>query len=997
MTKEHDSDVSSYCVTPEHSSPASAARQGLSILVNGARTHNLKNVSVAIPQNRLTVFAGPSGSGKSSLAFDTLFAESQRQYLESLPTTSRYLLSRLERPDVDSVVNLMPTIALEQRQSEPNARSTVASITETYDLLRLLFARLGVAHCYQCGRAIQRQTLEQIAQSILRLPEGTRFMIMAPLPRTSHGDQSDVIRRLYRTMYTRARVDGKLVELTPDFHLEADRPHQIEPIIDRLTIREGLEPRLMEALNSAVEVSGGLINCLHELPRENQDLEDKRTRWADMLFSVSYSCHKCNVHYAELEPRTFSYQSPYGACPHCKGAGKIDAFVPELLIGDASKTIGDGALAITKGLLTGTQNKLTSLLKSFATLRPEAYATAVEKWSEEDYRFFMYGAQKDAEEDSYDFDEESTTDQDEDDSALETVTTSCFSGLIPLLDNALLKTKSTRESEFLESFHRLTLCQVCHGARIRREARSVTVGGEHIQDVCAMTVDQAATWFSGLSFNEYQSKIAKPILDRILATLVTMSELRLGYLTLDREASTLSCGELQRCRLANALSNKLSGVCYVLDEPSTGLHPRDTEALIRSIETLRRYGNTVVLVDHDEELVRLADYIVDLGPGAGVHGGEILAQGSPSELSSNPTSTTGRYLSGELGIAIPKKRRKFIKTRTLVMEGANAHNLKDVTLTIPLGLFVCVTGVSGSGKSTLILETLVPALKRRRHSSDTFEEPSQDRNYTSLRGAVGVDKVIVASQEPIGRTPRATPATYSGLYDEIRKLFSQTTDARVQGYKSSRFSFNVAEGRCEACQGVGYHRIETSILPDIYAVCPMCEGKRFNAKTLEVHYKGKSIADVLDMSFESAATFFENIPSMSRILNSFIEVGLGYLTLGQPSTTLSGGEAQRVKLATELARVETGKTLYVLDEPTIGLHPSDMEKLLAILNRLVDSGNTVVTIEHSLEVMKSADWIIDLGPEGGEKGGYILACGSPEEIASLSDNETGRFLRNALK
>ncbi len=1003
--------------------------------VHGARTHNLKNVNVKIPRNRTTALAGPSGSGKSSLAFDTIFAEGQRQYVESLSTYSRQFLNQLPRPDVDSISGLQPTVAIKQIPSEPNPRSTVATVAEIYDFLRLLFARVGLAHCFKCGRPIQRQTSEQIAQAIQRLPQGARFMLLAPVVHDKLGTHSDVIQRLIKSGRTRARVDGAIVELSETPKLDPQKLHSIEVVIDRLILREGLESRLTESIEKALEVGAGLVCCFYEKERQITQSGSTRSVWKDILFSNRYSCPKCNVSYAELEPRSFSFNSPYGACPKCGGIGRYDAFNSERLISDANLTLEGGALSLGKGLSTGAQRKIKKLLEEFRKLEPDAYDKPLSQWDDRVREFFFYGSPCD-EEDCVVLTSEDTAllnanatslkkalDSESEDAVMENLAVSDlgvlakgvkgredskrrdsspeYKGLIGALDEVFSESKSDNELKYLTDFRGSVLCNECGGTRIRREARSVTVGGRTLGETTAMSVDQALEWFEELSFDEPQREVAEPIIEQIVSRLRAMSRLRLGYLTLDRAADTLSGGELQRVRLTTALGNNLSGVCYILDEPTTGLHPRDTERLLETFESLKEHNNTVVLVEHHEDVLRNADWLVDFGPGAGAGGGEVLAEGTPEEVMENSRSLTGPFLSGKESISIPEKRRKVVKTRSLTLEGVRTNNLKDVTLTLPLGLFVCVTGVSGSGKSSLFAKTLVPALRKRvSYVGDEIETPfyEDERSlFRSIRGASRIDKIVEVTQAPIGRSARSNPASYSDVYAEIRQLFASSRDAKAYGFKNGRFSFNVAGGRCEECQGLGVIKIENLFLPDSYTVCPVCEGKRFNSQTLQVRYNNKTIADVLDMSFDEASKFFAAHKKLKRYLDSFKDVGLGYLTLGQSSATLSGGEAQRVKLAKELGRQETGNALYLLDEPTSGLHSVDVRNLLAILQGLVDRGNTVVVIEHSTDVMKVADWIIDMGPEGGDGGGQIIATGTPEEIAALENNETGRFLRTALE
>ena len=1023
-----------------------------SLCVYGARTHNLRDVNVEIPRNRTTVISGPSGSGKSSLAFDTIFAEGQRQYVETLSTYSRQFLNQLARPDIDSISGLQPTVAIKQIPSEPNPRSTVATVAEIYDFLRLLFARVGVAHCYKCGRPIQRQSVEQIAQTIKNLPKDTRFILLAPVVREKLGAHTDVLKRLIKLGKTRARIDGTIVELADVPSLDPNKLHSIEAVIDRLILRDGIEARLVESLKLALKEGSGLVCCLYEKERQQTASGKTRSIWKDLLFSVRYSCPKCGVSYAELEPRSFNFNSPYGACRHCGGLGSLETFDPERLVADSGLSISEGALALGKGLSTASQKRLKVLLEDFEQLEPQAFKSPVSTWDERVRNLFFYGRRQDNNDKKEDnsllkteetfspeqvfLDNnggaevsneasdglESTVDQEILDKIAKTNEETLkrqqkdkknavkseavptqepqFDGLVSVLEQSYVASKSVREREYLESFRGVVLCHDCGGARIRREARSVTVGDLKLNEVVAMSVSEALHWFNGLCFDELHHETAKTIISQIVSRLKTMERLRLEYLTLDRSADSLSGGELQRVRLTTALGNGLSGVCYILDEPTTGLHPRDTERLLQTFDSLKERNNTVLLVEHNEDVVRAADWLVDVGPGAGVNGGRIMAEGTPDDVAKVADSPTGLFLSKRDSIAVPKKRRKVVKTRSLVLDGVQTNNLKSVTFTLPLELFVCVTGVSGSGKSSLLNKTLVPALQKRLRNSMGVQystgEVDKICKFRSIRGASRIDKLVEITQSPIGRSARSNPATYSGAFDEIRKLFASTRDAKALGLKAGRFSFNISGGRCEECQGLGVQKVENLFLPDAYTTCPVCEGKRFNSQTLQVRYNNKTIADVLDMSFEEALVFFENHPALERCLKSFVDVGLGYLTLGQSSTSLSGGEAQRVKLATELARVDTGHTLYVLDEPTSGLHQIDVKKLLSILDNLVERGNTVVVIEHSTDVMKVADWIIDVGPEGGVNGGQIVATGTPEEIAALKDNATGRYLRKAL-
>jgi excinuclease ABC subunit A len=956
------------------------------IRIRGARVHNLQNLDVDIPRNRLVVVTGPSGSGKSSLAFDTLYAEGQRQYIESLSVYARQFLRQLERPDVDLIEGLQPTISIDQRAGAHNPRSTVATVTEIYDYLRLLFARLGQATCYRCGQPIRQQTPEQILDALMALPQGTRVMVLAPMVRGRKGEHRDVLAAIRKAGLLRARVDGEVIDLENPPQLVAQKVHHIEALVDRIVIREGVQSRLAESIRLAVKHGDGLMVAAYdngpsivgrsprdrhpaspsdattEHPASRSDAAGRpNAAWHDRLFSTHYACPDCKISYEELEPRTFSFNSPYGACPTCEGLGVRVEFDPELVVPDWSRSLAAGAVAPWKRSASA-MRKARQPLKEFLASAAVRWNTPLEKLDAKTRGILLRGDGK------------------------------RFPGVLGLLEKEYATTADERTQQYLEAFRGQVPCAECGGARLRREARSVRVGGKAIHQVTALSVAAAREFFAGLTFAEDEKPVAEPILAETTARLDFLDRLGLEYLTLDRPADTLSGGELQRVRLVSGLGSGLVGTCYVLDEPSIGLHCRDNQRLIDAVRQLQSRGNTVVVVEHEETMMRQADWLIDLGPGAGRHGGRIVAQGPPARVAATPDSLTGRYLSGDLKIPVPAERRRINKGRTITLEGVTTNNLKDITVHFPLSALVCVTGVSGSGKSSLLEETLARALVRRLGGIAPKPGP-----HTSLRGASRIDKVVQVDQSPIGRSPRSNPATYTGVFDEIRKVFANTRDARRLGYKAGRFSFNVKGGRCEACQGQGLRKIEMNFLPDLYLTCPVCEGKRFNRQTLQIRYRDKSIADVLDMRVDDATAFFENFPVIARLLQCLHQVGLGYLTLGQPSITLSGGEAQRVKLATELSRVETGNTLYILDEPTTGLHFDDVKKLLDVLSRLVDLGNTVIVIEHNLDVIKTADWIIDLGPEGGDRGGYVVAAGTPEEVARLDDNHTGRFLRRVLE
>ncbi len=941
------------------------------ISIRGARQHNLKNVSLEIPRDKLVVITGVSGSGKSSLAFDTIYAEGQRRYVESLSAYARQFLGQMDKPDVDYIEGLSPAVSIDQKSTSRNPRSTVATVTEIYDYLRLLFARVGVPHCPQCGRRIAQQSVEQMVDTLLELPDGSRLQLLAPVVRGRKGEYRKELEDIRKQGYVRVRVDGQIREVTEEIALDRYKQHTIEVVVDRLVRREGVDSRLAESIESALKLSGGTLGVLFEEPRVDGD-EDPRH--GELHFSEHFACVECGVSLDEIAPRNFSFNSPYGACPSCHGLGTHTEFDPNLVL-DPDKSLEQGGVI---PFATTSSDYVNQILRSVARSGGHDERTPLGKWSDAARHTLLHGS-----------------------SAAIPVTyvnhhgrrrsySAHFEGVIGMLQRRHTETSSQMIRDDLERYMSTRPCEACGGARLKPESLAVTVGDRHISAVTHLSVGRALNYVDGLRLSEREQAIGARILKEIRTRLGFLKDVGLDYLTLDRAASTLAGGEAQRIRLATQIGSGLMGVLYILDEPSIGLHQRDNGRLIDTLVRLRDLGNTILVVEHDEETIAAADWVIDVGPGAGEHGGNIVAAGTPREVADNPESVTGAFLAGRARIPVPEQRRapngKFLELR-----GARAHNLKNVTVRLPLGCFVAITGVSGSGKSTLLQETLYPRLLQKLQGTRTVWG-----EHDELLGAEHIDKVIDIDQSPIGRTPRSNPATYTGVFNLIRDLFAATPEAKVRGYGPGRFSFNVKGGRCEACTGDGIIKIEMHFLPDVYVPCEVCKGRRYNRETLEVRYRGKNISEVLDMTVAEACELFENIPPIARKLKTVRDVGLDYIRLGQPATTLSGGEAQRVKLAAELSKRSTGRTLYILDEPTTGLHFRDIQKLLEVLNRLVETGNTVLAIEHNLDVIKTADWLIDMGPEGGDGGGTVVGEGTPEELARLTGSHTGRFLKKVL-
>ena len=927
------------------------------IQIRGAREHNLKNIDIDIPRDQLVVITGVSGSGKSTLAFDTIYAEGQRRYVESLSAYARQFLEQMEKPDVDQIDGLSPAISIEQKTTSKNPRSTVGTVTEIYDYLRLLYARVGEILCHRCGKKIRPQTVEQMVDQILQLPDRTRLMVMAPIVRERKGEYRKELAQLQADGFVRIRIDGVMHELGDKVELDKQKKHSLEVVVDRLVMKPDIQTRLADSIETALRLADGLVRI--EIP-------DGESR----LFSAKHACIECGLSYPEITPRMFSFNNPHGACPDCSGLGTRMFFDREQVVPNPELSLREGAVIPWD---TRTGYYYQALLEALASHYQFDIRTPFGQIPEPIQQIILYGSGEENVRFFYDQGDRRHFYE------------KPFEGVIPNLERRYHETDSDSVRENLERFMSVIPCQTCHGARLRPEALHVTIGEQNIQQVTALSIAEAETFFKDLELPPKAMEIARRILKEIRERLSFLSHVGLDYLTLDRSAGTLSGGEGQRIRLATQIGSSLTGVLYILDEPSIGLHQRDNQRLLMTLKRLRDLGNTVLVVEHDEETIGAADHVIDMGPAAGVHGGEVVAQGTPEEVMAVPGSLTGEYLSGQRQIPVPEVRRGT--DRWLEVIGARANNLRDIDVKIPLGVLTCFTGVSGSGKSSLVIETLYKALAQRLHRARDKSGPVKD-----IRGLEQLDKVIDIDQSPIGRTPRSNPATYTGVFTDIRELFAQLPEAKIRGYKPGRFSFNVKGGRCEACSGDGIIKIEMHFLPDVYVQCEVCKGARYNRETLEVKYKGKSIAEVLDMTVNQASRFLENIPKISNKLETIRDVGLGYIKLGQSATTLSGGEAQRVKLARELGKRATGKTIYILDEPTTGLHFADIHKLLEVLNRLVETGNTVVVIEHNLDVIKTADYVIDLGPEGGRNGGLIVASGTPEEVAACAESHTGRFL-----
>jgi excinuclease ABC subunit A len=934
------------------------------ITVKGAREHNLKDIDISIPRDKFVVMTGLSGSGKSSLAFDTIYAEGQRRYVESLSAYARQFLGQMEKPNVDYIEGLSPAISIDQKTTSRNPRSTVGTVTEIYDYLRLLFARVGTPHCHICGREITQQTIDQIVDKVLELEERTKIQILGPVIRGKKGEHVKLLEKIRKDGYVRARIDGEIIELEENMRLEKNKKHTIEVVVDRIVVKEGIENRLADSIETAISLSDGLV-IVNVLGKE------------DLLFSTKFSCPEHGVGLTELEPRMFSFNSPFGACGHCNGIGYLRKIDEDMIIPNKNLSIKEGAVAPVASSQEGTY--YYEMIRSLAKVHHVDLETPIKEQPEDFIRNLLYGS-----DDLIEFEYESKY------GGMRKFKAH-YEGIIRNLERRYRETNSDSMRARIEEYMALDACPKCSGSRLKDEVLSVTVGGKNIFHVTNFSIREAKIFFDNLELNNKEIIIAEQILKEIKERLGFLVDVGLGYLTLSRTAGTLSGGESQRIRLATQIGSSLVGVLYILDEPSIGLHQRDNERLLKTLRNLTELGNTLIVVEHDEDTMYAADHIIDIGPGAGAHGGTIVAEGNVEEIKDNPKSITGQYLSGKKKIEIPEERRKT-NGKWIEVIGAKENNLKNINAKFPLGVFSCVTGVSGSGKSTLVNEIFYKKLAQELHRAK-----SKPGKHKAVKGLEHIDKVIDIDQSPIGRTPRSNPATYTGVFDHIRDLFAKLPDAQMRGYQKGRFSFNVKGGRCEACKGDGIIKIEMHFLPDVYVPCDVCKGKRYNRETLEVKYKGKTISDVLEMTVNEGLEFFENIPSIKRKLVTLKEVGLGYIKLGQPSTQLSGGEAQRIKLASELSKRSTGKPLYILDEPTPGLHIADIHKLIGVLNKLVEGGNTVLVIEHNLDVIKTSDYIIDLGPDGGDGGGEIIAKGTPEEVAEMEGSFTGKYLKKVLE
>ena len=937
-----------------------------SIVIKGAKEHNLKNINVEIPRDKLVVITGLSGSGKSSLAFDTLYAEGQRRYVESLSSYARQFLGLMEKPDVESIDGLSPAISIDQKTTSRNPRSTVGTVTEIYDYIRLLYARIGVPYCPKCGKKIEKQSIDQIIDNIMSLEEGTKIQVLAPIVRGRKGEYTKQLQEFQKQGFVRVRVDGEIYELTDDINIDRKKKHNIELVVDRLIIKEDVRSRLTESVEIALKNANNLVSI--DIPGDKE-----------LLFSQNYACPDCGISFEELTPRMFSFNNPIGACPACTGIGYLMKMDEDLIIPDKSKTLYDGVKAFGASTMKKGDTMAKMYFESIARHYGVDIKVPIKKLPRDFLNKILYGTGK--EEIDFEYTSAAGTRK----------YRAPFEGVIPTLERRYNETKSQGMRDFYEMYMSDSECPECHGARLKPEVLAVKIGDKNINELTDMSIDKIKNYLNSLTLNKTEQMIADQILKELNKRLQFLIDVGLDYLTLSRNAGSLSGGEAQRIRLATQIGSGLTGVLYILDEPSIGLHQRDNDKLLATLKKLRDLGNSVLVVEHDEDTMYAADQVIDIGPGAGVHGGNVMAQGTAEEIKLVSESITGQYLSGKKQIRVPEKRRKS-NGRAIEVKGATEHNLKNINVKFPLGQFVCVTGVSGSGKSTLVNEILYKTIARELNGSN--EKPGKCKE---IKGIDNIDKIINIDQSPIGRTPRSNPATYTGVFDFIRDIFAGTNEAKMRGYDKGRFSFNVAGGRCEACNGDGVLKIEMHFLPDIYVPCEICKGQRYNRETLEVKYKDKTISDVLNMTVEEALEFFKNIPKIKNKIQTLYDVGLGYIKLGQPSTTLSGGEAQSIKLATELSKKATGKTLYILDEPTTGLHIADVHKLVDILQRLVDTGNSIIVIEHNLDLIKTADYIIDLGPEGGDKGGQIISVGTPEQVARNEYSYTGKFLKKYLE